>query len=51
MNTKKCIVCEKNLATDFLEKHEVQFCSEACLKIYEEKLKKLSEVVNWENCC
>jgi len=48
---KKCIVCEKELTENIINKHDVHFCSEKCVEDYEEKLKKLSEVVNWDNCC
>lgn len=49
---KKCIVCEKEIIdTALFIKNEVFFCSEQCLADYEEKLKKLSEIVDWDNCC
>jgi len=49
----KCIVCEKNLTKDieYINKHDVEFCSQACLDDYEKKLQELSKVVDWDNCC
>ncbi len=48
----KCIICDKKLneATK-INKHDVQFCSEECLKKYEEKLKELNKDINWDSCC
>jgi len=49
---KSCIVCEKKIDDNkAIAKHEVYFCSEKCLKEYEEKLEKLKQVVDWDNCC
>lgn len=48
----KCITCEKEVdPKETIKKHEVDFCSEECLKKYEEKLKELEGVVDWDNCC
>jgi len=51
MNYKKCIVCDKDINGDIIKKHDVEFCSEKCVQDYEKKLKELSKVVNWDNCC
>jgi predicted nucleic acid-binding Zn ribbon protein len=49
---KNCIVCETNVDPEkLIAKHEVYFCSEKCLLDYEEKLKKLDEIVDWDKCC
>lgn len=48
---KKCIVCETELTDEIIEKHEVQFCSEKCLLEYEEKLKKMNAILDWDKCC
>ena len=48
----KCIVCEKTINSEqSIKKNEVEFCSEDCVKQYEEKLKELEGVVDWDNCC
>ena len=48
----KCIICENETEEPkHIKKHEVDFCSEDCLKQYEEKLKDLEKVVDWDNCC
>ena len=48
----KCITCEKKLDQESsIKKHEVEFCCEDCLKKYEEKLKDLEKIVDWDNCC
>jgi predicted nucleic acid-binding Zn ribbon protein len=48
---KQCIVCEKKIIDKGIEKHEVTFCSESCLEVYEKKLQELNKIVNWDNCC
>jgi len=48
----KCIVCEKEISKDgVIERHEVNFCSDACVLEYEKKLKDLEGVIDWDNCC
>jgi len=49
---KICIICETKIdPAKLIEKHEVQFCSEECLAKYEEKLKELDKVIDWDKCC
>ncbi|MBT5338618.1 hypothetical protein HN858_00060 [Candidatus Falkowbacteria bacterium] len=49
---KKCITCEKQIEDEkIIAKHDVNFCCEDCLKQYEEKLKELDGVVDWDDCC
>ena len=49
---KNCITCEKKVEDDkAIHKHEVYFCSEECHEEYGEKLKKLGEIVDWDDCC
>ncbi|MFH0987862.1 MAG: hypothetical protein V1763_00635 [Parcubacteria group bacterium] len=49
---KKCIVCEKKLeGKEIIEKHDVYFCDEKCVIIYEEKLAKMKESMDWDKCC
>lgn len=49
---KKCITCEKSIEdNDVIDKHDVNFCSGECLNQYEEKLKELDDVVDWDDCC
>ena len=49
---KICIICETKIDPEkLIEKHEVNFCSEECLAKYEEKLKELDKVIDWDKCC
>jgi len=49
---KTCIICEAKIDLDkLIEKHEVHFCSPECLAKYEEKLKELDKVIDWDKCC
>ena len=49
---KKCITCEKEIKDqEGIEKHDVNFCNEECLKLYEEKIEQLNKDMDWENCC
>jgi len=48
---KKCIVCEKDATENLIEKHETYFCSAECLRQYEEKLKELDQIIDWDKCC
>lgn len=52
MTVRKCIVCEITIEEDKrIEKHDVHFCSEKCVIVYEEKLAKMKENMDWEHCC
>lgn len=47
-----CIICEKETSKEsIINKYDVFFCSEQCLQQYEEKLKQLEQVTDWDNCC
>ncbi|NQT49368.1 hypothetical protein HQ571_01590 [Candidatus Kuenenbacteria bacterium] len=50
---KTCITCETKIVEDkdAIEKHDVNFCSKKCLEEYEKKLKKMGEIVDWDDCC
>ncbi|MBI5077273.1 hypothetical protein HZB94_02745 [Candidatus Falkowbacteria bacterium] len=52
MKIKKCIICEQKITNiELVEKYEVHFCSEKCVKLYEEKIEKLGTIINWDKCC
>lgn len=52
MKHKKCIICEEKVSlNEQIEKYDVYFCSEKCVKLYEIKLEKLNGVINWDKCC
>ncbi|MFH0780159.1 MAG: hypothetical protein V1928_04905 [Parcubacteria group bacterium] len=52
MKTTKCIVCEKKFDLNVaISKHDVFFCSEECVVMYEKKLEDIKKIVNWDNCC
>ncbi len=47
---KKCIVCEKKIEKDCIEKHDQNFCSEECLQKFEKQMKELDEL-SLDDCC
>lgn len=52
INQAKCIVCEKKIKKDqAINKYDLYFCCEECLKEYEEHLKKIDKEINLDNCC
>ncbi len=49
---KKCIVCNMETAKGAeIKKHATYFCSEDCVKKYEEMLVEAKKKVNLDNCC
>jgi hypothetical protein len=50
-NMKKCITCDVKIDGEPISKFDVFFCSEKCLKEYEDKLKEMEKVVDWDKCC
>jgi len=46
---KKCVVCNKKIEKG-IEKHDQRFCSEQCLKKFEENFKEM-EKINLDDCC
>ena len=49
---KKCIVCGMEMAKGAeIKKHATYFCSEDCVKKYEEMLIEAKKKVNLDDCC
>ncbi len=47
---EKCIVCDKKLDKNIIEKHDYKFCSDECVIKFEENIKEL-EGLSLDDCC
>ncbi len=47
---EKCIVCDKKLKDNTIEKHNQKFCSPECLEKFHKNMKEL-ENLSLDDCC